>query len=348
MKGISKILSASVALVGLRGVYSNVTMCYDGQNQVVPQPSQYLVMPPTQEGGLVNCNYPQNGPYYVQPPTQPPTTPTVPSEPEVPSSQPEDIGTCTVTMTKHCDNPEPQQPVVSTTTQTVMTPPPAAPTVIVVPPEQPRTTFVVPQKTFTVTPPPTQSIPGIIPGVTPSMVPGVIPQTIFPNYIPGVVPPQPNVPGVSPSNVAPGLLPGMPSQIQPNQCICPPPQSMPSVPNPMPIMPTPISISGNGYPSGSSYTTNIGQGGQITSPCVDLKPSMCEPTPGERAGQFTAEACVSPTPTVVIGNHEYLVGPSLYQTLIQPSSCSCPCPSGSGSSGTSSSTPASVPPAPAA
>lgn len=331
MKGISKILAASIALMKLEKVYSASPICggtYDpngGQQVIVQPPPSYILVPNTSDG-IANCAYnPQTT--YV-PPSTPGTTivpPTGPSNEEVPPTTPtkpptpgpEDVGTCKIAVVKHCDTgttpgtgscetPEVplQSPTTSTVTQTVAIPQqPPIPVVPVV--EQPKVliatmtphvqpaTVMVPSATMMV--PPTQQMIGGVPGFSTG-----VPSTTG-TGVPGI--PQ---------------VPGTPGQGQSGQCSC---SSTPQVPNP--IMPPSMNVSGNGYPASITYNPNIGPLGS----CIDMQKSSCEQKRSDKSNmQYTMESCTTPTPTVIIGNSEYLVGPTMYNTLNSaPCNNTCQC-----------------------
>ncbi|WEL38774.1 polar tube protein 1 [Encephalitozoon hellem] len=168
-----------------------------------------------------------------------------------------------------------------------------------------------------------QTIPGVISPCQPGQGGSGGNQTI-----PGVISPcQPGQGGSGGNQTIPGVIsPCQPGQGgngngttgQPGQCV-----SVPQTPNPI-AMPPISGISGNGYPTSTTYTQSLGQLG----PCIDVqKPtSSCESQTNEKSTmQYAMEACAAPTPTVVIGNSEYLVGPGMYSSLTSPCNSCCQC-----------------------
>ncbi|ADM11624.1 polar tube protein Ptp1 [Encephalitozoon intestinalis ATCC 50506] len=110
MKGISKVLSASIVLMKLKGVYSTTVLCGDSTQglQGTTQPSYVLV--PSAPETIANCGYsPQNMYVPSTPTTMPSTVPGTTGESETPtsptSSPTEDVGTCKIAVVKHCDAP---------------------------------------------------------------------------------------------------------------------------------------------------------------------------------------------------------------------------------------------------
>lgn len=332
MKGISKILAVSAFIMKLHAA-GTTTPSVPGSSAApgtgaapgsapdagaavavpscafnpVQQPA--FVMVPTAPSPLMNCGAPFQNPFYPttpQTPSQQPPTQQPLADPED-SPQPEDIGTCTVTMVKHCDKGD-TAPAQSSTT-------PTAPSSVA--PAGPNT----PQQAAQPQPPAQPTTPA------------------GPNSPQRPAAPAANVP-VTPAAgspyapmQAPGQSPFAPVASPAPACQCtsssvvPPPN-----PNPVPSL-NPMPISGNGYPVNNTYNSNLGQ---MKPSCADLQTannSSCEqkpqflPTP-EKIAQYNNEACANPTPTIVIGNHEYLVGPPMYHAINKPQGCTpppCPC-----------------------
>ncbi|KMV65921.1 polar tube protein 1 [Encephalitozoon cuniculi EcunIII-L] len=394
MKGISKILSASIALMKLENVYSATALCSNaygltpGQQGMAQQPSYVLI--PSTPGTIANCASGSQDTYSPSPaaPTSP-VTPGKTSENETsPSAPAEDVGTCKIAVLKHCDapgttsgttpgsgpceTPEQQRPlsVISTT--------PAVP-VTVESAQFPSVVPVVPVVAHHQAVPGyynngTSGIPGqqqILSGTLPpgatlcqgqamSSTPGQQ-QVLSGTLPPGVTLCQgqatPSTPGqqqVLSGTLPPGVTlcqgqatPSTPGQQQvlsgtllPGATLCQD-QGMPGtsgVPGqqgqssgqccapqiPNPVMPPSMNISGNGYPSSTAYSPNLGSLGS----CVDIQKTggtSCEQKPEKSATQYAMEACATPTPTVIIGNSEYLVGPGMYNAINSPCNTAVQC-----------------------
>ncbi|AFN83111.1 polar tube protein Ptp1 [Encephalitozoon romaleae SJ-2008] len=377
MKGISKILSASVALMKLKNVYSKASFCSPTYDSVQPQQGMvqpsYVLIPGTPEA-IKNCAYnPQNlyAPFSPTPSSAPFSTPTGTSN-ENETSPTEDVGTCKISVLKHCDTPgtsatpceSPEQVIqpqpsltVASITSTIIAPVQASPVVAKV--LQP-TEMVVTTPSSVVSA--NQVIPGYYSNGTPAapgqqgqilsgsvlapganlcqVVPGSTPGQVLPGAVPGFPQCQTgqNGSGNGGSSPVPGFpqcqagqngsgnggsspVPGFP-QCQAGQNGSVTGQSgqfspTPQVPNPV-AMPPISGISGNGYPTSTTYASSLGPLG----PCVDVqKPSSsCDQQTNER---YSMEACAAPTPTVIIGNSEYFVAPGMYNAISSPCNSSC-------------------------
>ncbi|AFM98391.1 polar tube protein 1 [Encephalitozoon hellem ATCC 50504] len=413
MKGISKILSASIMVMKLGNVYSAVPLCSNTYDPSQQQPS-YVLIPSTPEA-ITNCAYSPKNAYVPSSPTTSSSTPGTNNDNET-SPTTEDVGTCKISVVKHCDTPgasstpcEPEQTIpAQPVTMATVTP------AIIASVQTPSVVSVIPVTQKVIQPatmivPPSSIIPGYYPNGTPAapgqqgqilsgsvlapgasscqLVPGNTPGQMLPGMTPGVSPCLPTQGGDGSNQTIPGIvypcqpgqggsgsnqtIPGVISPCQPgqggsgsnqtipgivypcqpgqngdgsNQTIpgvispCQPGQggngngttgqpgqcvSVPQTPNPI-AMPPISGISGNGYPTSTTYTQSLGQLG----PCIDVqKPtSSCESQTNEKSTmQYAMEACAAPTPTVVIGNSEYLVGPGMYSSLTSPCNSCCQC-----------------------